>query len=200
MRTSTISVAVVISAVNGSGSAAWNPVVNLGGADIQAGEMIFDYSGESTPAATILSLLTASYNGGGWDAGQFLCSTADSAHGLGWADVTLAEQVVVRYAFYGDADLDGDVDLADLGAIGDNWGDTGAVWMEGDFNYDGRVDLADLGALGDNWGAGAAGPLMSFGAAKAAVGIVPEPDTFVLLVCGLTIMAACARRRQKNAE
>ena len=44
---------------------------SLGGADIQSGRMVFDYTGGSDPAATILSLLTASYDGGLWDIGQF---------------------------------------------------------------------------------------------------------------------------------
>ena len=50
---------------------AWNPVLNLGGADIQAGKLVFDYSGGSDPIATIKAMLTASYDGGRWDIGQF---------------------------------------------------------------------------------------------------------------------------------
>ncbi len=179
-----------------TGAAAWSPMPTGGGADIQAGKMIFDYNGESTPALTIEGLLTTSYNGGDWDTGQFLCSTADSVHGLGWADETVAERVVVQYPFYGDADLDGDVDLADLGAIGNNWGGTEKVWEQGDFDGDGDVDLADLGAIGDNWGAGAGGATMSLGAAKAAVGVVPEPSALALVLCGLAGLLAYARRRR----
>ena len=50
---------------------AWNPVLNRGGADIQAGKMVFDYASGSSPAATIRDLLAASCDGGLWDGGQF---------------------------------------------------------------------------------------------------------------------------------
>ena len=50
--------------------AAQNAVFNLGGADVQGGKLIFDYNGAISPAATIRTLLTASYDGGLWDIGQ----------------------------------------------------------------------------------------------------------------------------------
>ena len=52
------------------GPAAQNAVFNLGGADVQGGKLVFDYNGAASPAATIQSLLTASYDGGLWDIGQ----------------------------------------------------------------------------------------------------------------------------------
>jgi hypothetical protein len=51
----------------------------------------------------------------------------------------------------GDANLDGAVNLTDLGVLIDNFGKPG-VWANGDFNNDGRVDLSDLGILIDNFG------------------------------------------------
>lgn len=55
----------------------------------------------------------------------------------------------------GDADMDGDVDLADLGLISSNFGKSqGAIWSEGDFDGDGDIDLADLGLLSTYYGAG----------------------------------------------
>jgi autotransporter-associated beta strand protein len=56
--------------------AAQNAVFNVGGADIQGGKMVFDYDGDSSPAATILDLLTDSYHSGLWDVGKFRNSTA----------------------------------------------------------------------------------------------------------------------------
>ena len=70
-------------------AAAWNPVLNLGGANIKAGKMIFDYTGESSPAATIGALLNTSYHSGSathFDTGKFQSSTADANHGLGWME------------------------------------------------------------------------------------------------------------------
>ena len=62
-------------------------VLGGGGTDIRSGKLVFSYTGGSTPAGTILSLLTASYDGGAWDTGKFRSTTA-IANGttLGWND------------------------------------------------------------------------------------------------------------------
>ena len=51
----------------------------------------------------------------------------------------------------GDLNLDGKVDLLDLGILGDNWSQAGVSYFQGDANLDGKVDLLDLGLIGDNW-------------------------------------------------
>jgi hypothetical protein len=58
----------------------------------------------------------------------------------------------------GDANLDGKVDLADLGALSANYGKTidlndpdSHPWSMGDFNLNGKVDLVDLGILSANY-------------------------------------------------
>jgi hypothetical protein len=50
----------------------------------------------------------------------------------------------------GDANLDGRVNIADLGILGANWQQS-ADWYGGDFNGDGVVNIADLGILAGNW-------------------------------------------------
>ena len=53
----------------------------------------------------------------------------------------------------GDTNVDGDVDLVDLGALAGAYGtSSGATWSVGDFDVDGDVDLVDLGALAGNYG------------------------------------------------
>jgi hypothetical protein len=59
--------------------------------------------------------------------------------------------VVVRFTYYGDADLNGSVDVADLGRLASNWQTSPRRWAQGNFNYDGAVDVADLGMLASNW-------------------------------------------------
>jgi hypothetical protein len=55
----------------------------------------------------------------------------------------------------GDANLDGAVDVGDLGILAANYGKTsGATWGMGDFNGDGAVDVGDLGILAANYGTG----------------------------------------------
>ncbi len=142
-----------------------------------------------------------------WDAGAYVGANPQPARQLFGSidefylyDATLsagAINALAHTSLPGDADLDLDVDLADLGALGDNWGGTGKGWSQGDFNDDGVVDLSDLGVLGDNWGANAVEPLMSFSAAKVAVGVVPEPGTLALLVAATLGMAAFYLRRRK---
>jgi hypothetical protein len=53
----------------------------------------------------------------------------------------------------GDANLDGAVDVGDLGILAANYGvSSGAIWVMGDFNADGAVDVGDLGILAANYG------------------------------------------------
>ncbi len=131
------------------------PVLSGAGVDLKGGTLVLDYTGETSQMAMVVDLLTASYDAESsthFDTGQFQSSTADDAHGLGWAYNSTAGQVIVAYTLYGDANLDGKVNLSDLGILGDNYGRTGMTWQEGDFNYDGVVNLSDLGYLGDNYG------------------------------------------------
>jgi autotransporter-associated beta strand protein len=169
------------------------PVLTGGGANIKAGKMVFDYTGEGSPAATIKGLLTTSYHVGAWDTGKFKSSTADANKGLGWVDNTATSQVLVAQTLYGDSTVNGKVDLSDLAALGANWNATGKVWSQGDFNYDGKVDLSDLAALGAHWNQSIAG----FSAALDSATVVPEPGTLALLAAGLMGLLAYAWRKRK---
>ena len=109
----------------------------------------------------------------------------------------------------GDANLDGTVDVGDLGALATNYGVSGGeTWINGDFNYDNNVDVADLGALATNYnlsigngGAGAAfgaGELASPTAAAVAASAasVPEPSALALIAAGAVGMLSRRRRRR----
>jgi hypothetical protein len=54
--------------------------------------------------------------------------------------------VVIKYTYEGDVNLDGTVNVADLGILSTNWQRSGN-WTRGDFNYDGTINVADLGML-----------------------------------------------------
>ncbi len=104
-------------------------------------------------------------------------------------DLLTDSDVLVRQilgAEYGDANLDGMVDIDDLSALSGGFG-TGSGWAAGDFNGSGAVDIDDLSTLSGSFGFNAAVPVF---AAKS----VPEP-------AALLLMAACsgllgARRRR----
>lgn len=51
----------------------------------------------------------------------------------------------------GDANLDGKVDIVDLGVLSSNWQGAPRTFSQGDTNFDGKVDIVDLGTLSSNW-------------------------------------------------
>ncbi len=180
--------------LNGDGAQA--PVLNIGGANIKAGKLVFDYTGDTTPAATIRTLLTVSYHSGNsthFDVGQFRSLTADGDHALGWRDNIAAKQVMVAYTLYGDATLNGAVDISDLAALGQNWNGTNKVWVQGDFNYDGKVDISDLAYLGQHWNQS----MPSFDGGEAGMARIPEPNTLAMLIAGLMGLAVNVWRKRK---
>src|SRR5205814_902886 len=104
--------------------------------------------------------------------------------------------------------LDGKVDVTDLGNLASNYGmSSGARLAQGDFNYDGNVDVTDLGDLASNYGAvltdtsaggasAAAIPTSVVAAPLAAAGSasVPEPTSSLVLLLGS--LGALSRRRR----
>jgi hypothetical protein len=84
----------------------------------------------------------------------------------------------------GDADLDGKVDVADLGILASNWQQPGDL-LHGDFDNSGIVDVNDLGILATQWQTGV-GSRPSLSEALAAIGLpgvsVPEPGCAAMLV------------------
>jgi autotransporter-associated beta strand protein len=181
-----------------------NPVLTGAGADVQSGRLILDYN-DTGVAPDVKSILTAGYaQTPKFSTGAIRTSNpADAAKGLGWKDDATAKQETVAYTYYGDANLDGQVDVTDLGALATNW-QTSNVWSGGDFNYDGFVDVSDLGSLATNWQLGVGNPLGpgSLESAMASVGLgnvsVPEPTSFGVL--GLCVAAAASRSRRRTRK
>ena len=163
------------------GLGAQNCLLKLGGADIQAGTIVFDYTGGADPVATIRSLLKASYDGGRWDIGQFTDSTA-AATGLTLAcfDNTRSKLVTIMATYPGDFNLDGVVNDSDRRIWFTN-AFTGATWQQGDANYDGVVDGLDRDLLFASLGL----PPVTGTSSAAGVAPAPEPGTLALLAAGL---------------
>src|SRR4029077_15546322 len=82
-------------------------------------------------------------------------SVTDANHAIGYINLTGADvgKFEVRYTLKGDTNLDGAVDVGDLGALATAYGLSGGQsWANGDSNQDGNVDVGDLGALATNYG------------------------------------------------
>jgi hypothetical protein len=122
-------------------------------------------------ADAIRALLVRGRNGGAWNgtnsaSGAIHSSLAASSplrdavgYGTG-AQVAPAsvgsfsinpDDVLVRYALEGDANLDARVNLADFNRLAAHFG-AGSEWAHGDFDYSSTVNLSDFNALAFTFG------------------------------------------------
>ena len=122
--------------------------------DMANNRMLVNYASGTDPMPTILGYLKTGYDGGKWD-GPGMITSAGAANtgghtGIGYADSadlqgvnTDPNTIELEYALYGDANLDHQVNSADLQIELFGLNHPGA-WDQGDFNYDGQVNSADL--------------------------------------------------------
>ena len=101
--------------------------------------------------------------------------------------------VLVLYSRFGDANIDGIVNLDDFNRLAANFGGSGKYWVQGDFNYDAVVNLNDFNALAANFGLSASGPELTPRDWWALMSAVPEPASASLF--GVAASAAMCRRR-----
>jgi hypothetical protein len=91
----------------------------------------------------------------------------------------------------GDANMDGIVDVSDLGILAGNWeADIDVHWYKGDFNLDGIVDVSDLGILAGNWETDITADELA-----PMLDVVPEPASMSLLAIGGLTFFRFRRRR-----
>ena len=150
-------------------------IADTGAFDLRSGNLILDYDGLS-PLHRIASLLTAGYASGTFNGMGVSSSVAGSTdHALGYAEsgsvfasfpAMFAGQAVdstailIRYTRFGDADLNGVVNLLDFNRLAANFNGADGSWSQGDFTYDRVVNLVDFNALAANFNkAGAVGLL-----------------------------------------
>jgi hypothetical protein len=121
--------------------------------------------------------------------------------------------ILVKYTYYGDCNLDGAVDgtdysIVDATYLAENFSSNGATnpisgWYNGDFNYDGVVDGSDYTLMdnafnqqGPSFGVNPSALLATSTAQISGTGsAVPEPAALSLLAIGATAMLGRRRRR-----
>ncbi|QDU70686.1 hypothetical protein [Mucisphaera calidilacus] len=104
-----------------------------------------DFNNDGVVDATDIDLLTAAIRTGSTDPVYDL----DGQNGVDNGDLNFIVEDILATSF-GDATLDGSVDLLDLSALASNF-DAGAGWAGGNFNTDTTVDLLDLSILASNF-------------------------------------------------
>ena len=180
------------------------PIAKL---DITNNAFVVDYSGVS-PLAEVRAQITSAYNGGAWTGNGITSSNANASNfGIGYAEASTlpsvpaifgsvdADAVLFRHTRYGDANLDGQVNLSDFNRLASNFGATSGDWSQGDFNYDGNVNLTDFNRLASNFGLSAAGPEVTPDDWARLGAAVPEPSSVALL--GIGAIATMRRRRRR---
>ena len=154
--------------------------------DLSDEDMIWDYTGAS-PVNGLRQLLAGGYNGGAWNGSGIMSSAAGGNTAIGYAEsadlftsfpATFAGQAVdstallLKHTFYGDANLDGTVNIQDFNRLANNFGQADRRWSHGDFNFDAAVNLQDFSRLSASFGqsglAPAGGLSMSGGDDEAA--------------------------------
>jgi hypothetical protein len=147
--------------------------------DLTDGALVIDYTSQS-PLQSIRTQIVSGYANGAWTGTGFRSSTAATGsemarYGVGYVEATLARDLsqgsasfrgvqvdstalLTAYALYGDCNLTGAVDFADLLIFSANYSPSGSLtsrlWSDGDTNYDGIVNYADLLRFSNNYQTG----------------------------------------------
>lgn len=214
-----ISMSVQVSSLKIAGtSSAPSAQVSLGSA-----LLVITSSVDGTPTSTsnsaaltaVRNLIAAGYHNGAFDSNG-IASSFDQGNapfalayervsdrqkdGLRFDPTVPLESIIIFNTFAGDANMDNVISFADLVAVAQHYGQSGAVWHDGDFNYDGVVSFADLVAVAQHYGqslpsAPVPGASAEFDADMArAFAMVPEPGA----VAALAFLAMLFWRRRRG--
>jgi hypothetical protein len=179
------------------------------------------YSG-GTIVNEVRSQLKSGYNAAGpkWTGNGIISSTlaaGDPTVGLGYAEAAIllgagggvfggenitGNAILLKYAKFGDANLDGKVSFADFQRLEVAFGNPG-FWGNGDFDYSGIIDYADFVMLFNNYGqtlgqpAAPISPGDAMSLAAFAAANVPEPA--FLGIAGVGVAMLARRRRARSA-
>ncbi len=198
-----------------SGASALASVSTLGGSTLDMANNTLVLT--NSTLASVRALVTDGYDGGKWNGNGITSSTAasdtrhltalgvianDNGHGVplyGAGGVIRSSldgaspadgNILVKYTYYGDANLDGKVNSSDYTQIDNGYLKHLTGWFNGDFNYDGTVNGSDYTLIDNAFnmqGASLATETVASETAIAtaqlapSVNAVPEPRTLCLI-------------------
>jgi len=204
----------------GSGTTTLSALTVSSGAtlDITNNKLLINFGTPANdPESAIVAALSSAYSGGKWTGTGITSSTAAGGGAIpllsvGYADGNVdfntpagPNQILVRYTLAGDANLDGQVNFADLLVVAQNFNKTGEDWAGGNFVYNptGLVNFADLLIVAQNFNqvlppGGLANELGGGGTIPLATSVsIPEPSALMMLIGAGGLMV---RRRQDNKK
>jgi hypothetical protein len=220
--------AFVVALAFGAGSAAHATVIDTqtltiaptGVLDLKNNNLIV----RTGSLATITGYIkTGLYNGpnGFWDGPGINSSTAatnpNQSTAVGVLDNSLAgytdwpplspvhnlagTEILVKYTYFGDADLDGTVTAGDYILIDSGFSTPGASgWVNGDFDYDGAVTAADYILIDSGFGAFSGGGGQLGPSPTGGIAAVPEPTSMGLLALGAVGLAVRSSRQSRKKD
>jgi hypothetical protein len=200
---------LVTSAVNftGTSSLGWTGQLDLGGNDLIVHGGIL---------SQLLSQIISGYNsasGSLWSGSGIVSSQAqaDSTHlttlGIlpnsagGYSSFdgqpVSSSDVLIKYTYYGDANLDGQVNSADYTRIDSGFLSHATGWWNGDFNYDGVVNGSDYTLIDNAFNTQGASitAVIANPTTELVSTSVPEPSSAIGTI--LLTSASLARRRRR---
>lgn len=158
----------------------------------------------ATPSSAVVAAIVQAWHNGAWDQVGLTSSAArtaapanktlgtvtgeqfHAAQGAGalFDGVPIADSdVLVKFTYYGDSDLNGVVNFDDYARIDSGFNNAGTDWFHGDFDLNGIVDFDDYSLIDQ-----------AFNTQSGVLGsAVPEPSSTFLLN-GLAASAATIRR------
>jgi hypothetical protein len=219
LRTSSLNISSGTVSVIASGTNASTSVLN--GLNISSGATLNLNNNalilHGPTLAQVNALLTSGYNAGHWNGSGISTAMASNItalgvmlnnNGSGGAIVspfegqpTSVNDVLVKYTYYGDTNLDGQVNSADYAVVDNGYLNHLTGWSNGDSNYDNVINGSDYTLIDNAFntqGATISSIIASPGAAIAAeiapVSAVPEPAS--LGIVSLGALYSLRRRRR----